>query len=106
MEVGSRLAQLRENRKLSKNKLAKLSGVAQTYVGSIESGEKQPTIQILEKLCAALEISLAQFFSEDNAGESVIPSHIHEMVELASSLTPRQLHLVTELLRELHTLNR
>ncbi len=43
-----------------------MTGISQTVLGKIIKGESVPTIQTLEKICAALNISLAQFFAEDD----------------------------------------
>jgi transcriptional regulator with XRE-family HTH domain len=32
----------------------------------VETGKSQPTIDVLEKICAALDITLAEFFAEDD----------------------------------------
>ncbi|MEN6325905.1 MAG: helix-turn-helix transcriptional regulator, partial [Syntrophomonas sp.] len=39
MDFGSRLKQLREGRKLSTSKLSKQSGLSQSFIWRIESGE-------------------------------------------------------------------
>ncbi len=61
--VGKRLLQVRQEKGLSQEKLALLSNVDRTYVPSIEKGRRSVSVQILERLCSALSISLAEFFS-------------------------------------------
>lgn len=62
MEVSKRLFELRKARDLSQNQLARLSGVAQGAISQYEAG-KAPSPDVLEKLCAGLGITLAEFFS-------------------------------------------
>ena len=66
--IANRLVDLCEKRGLTKYRLAQLTGMSQTAIGSIISKESIPTIPTLEKLCSAFGITLAQFFS--NEGES------------------------------------
>ena len=61
--VGDRLRFFREQKQISTNKLANLAGISQSY---IEMGNKNPTIEVLFQLCKALNISLRDFFDDDN----------------------------------------
>ena len=65
MEVGKRITYLRTAKNYSVNKLANLSGISQSYLRDIELGNKNPTVEILSILCNALEISLQDFFNEN-----------------------------------------
>lgn len=64
MEVGKRIAFLREKKGITVNKLATLSGVSQSFLRDIELGNKQPTVEYLEYICYGLGISLREFFSD------------------------------------------
>lgn len=66
MNVGERIRFFREQKKITVNKLANLSGISQSYLREIELGTKQPTIEYLEYICFGLKISLQEFFSENN----------------------------------------
>ena len=64
--VGDRLRFFREQKQISTNKLANLAGISQSYVRDIEMGNKNPTIEVLFQLYKALDISLRDFFDDDN----------------------------------------
>ena len=64
--VGGRLRFFREQKHISTNKLANLAGISQSYVREIELGNKNPTIEIIFHLCRALDISLKDFFDDEN----------------------------------------
>lgn len=68
MEVGNRITQLREERKMTTNKLANVCGISQSYLRDIELGNKQPTVEYLSYICYGLNITLYDFFktSEDD----------------------------------------
>jgi len=47
---------------LSQEKLAEIAGVHRTYIGSVERGERNITINVMEKICNALQRSILEFF--------------------------------------------
>lgn len=70
-EVAKRIKELRESRHLSQNALANIAGVSPTYIYQLERGEKSPTIEYLNYICGALNISLNEFFSSNETVFSV-----------------------------------
>jgi XRE family transcriptional regulator, regulator of sulfur utilization len=57
MLVAQNLKRIREEKKLSLDKLAELSGVSKSMLGQIERGESSPTISIVWKIANGLKIS-------------------------------------------------
>lgn len=70
MNVGSRIVEIRQQKGLSQYKLYQLAEISQAALSDIESNKKSPTIITLEKICNALEITLAEFFSEDKESDT------------------------------------
>lgn len=62
--VGRRIRNYRKNRKLSQESLAELAACHSTYIGQLERGEKNATIESLEKIANALDVPLAQLFDK------------------------------------------
>ena len=64
MDVAKKITQLRTAKKITVNKLANLAGLSQGLVRQIELGKQNPTVESLSLICDALNISLYDFFSE------------------------------------------
>ena len=62
MEVGMRIVELRHQRGITTNKLANLCGLSQSFVRSVEIGEKNISVENLTLICDALHVSLMDFF--------------------------------------------
>ncbi|MDE7084670.1 MAG: helix-turn-helix transcriptional regulator [Clostridia bacterium] len=71
MNVIKRIEELRLERNWSKYKLAEEAMLTYSTLSAMYSRETPPKIEILEMLCNAFKISLAQFFSGDGEAESV-----------------------------------
>ncbi len=65
MGIGCKLRKLREDKNMSMYRLTQITGVSGHHIKGIEEGSRQPTIETLQKLVAALGSSLADIFSED-----------------------------------------
>lgn len=66
MNVGQRLKSLREMKGLTVNRLANNAGLSQSFLRDIELGNKNPTVETLSLFCEALDISLSEFFNDEN----------------------------------------
>lgn len=55
---------------LSQEGLADRSGIHRTYIGSIERGERNVTINTLARIAAALNCTVVDFLSSDNQNEN------------------------------------
>jgi len=59
---GLTLRKLRLAKKLTQEQLGFEAGLRRTYISSLELGEKQPSLQTLEKISTALDISISKLF--------------------------------------------
>lgn len=81
--IGQRIRNYRTKQGLSQEKLAELSGCHPTYIGQIERGEKNATLESIEKISSALNVSLSKLFEklgsrDDNARD--IPLECYEFL--------------------------
>ncbi|MGG4143875.1 helix-turn-helix transcriptional regulator [Paenibacillus algorifonticola] len=61
--IGENVRFYRQKKGLSQEQLALQSEINTSYIGQIERGEKNPTIKTLEKIAAALNITLIDIIS-------------------------------------------
>lgn len=61
------LRRIRSDRGLSQEALAALAKLHRTYVGSVERGERNISIDNMDKLARALEVSIVDLLREDAA---------------------------------------
>ena len=62
-KVGNRIRELRKNLELSQEALALKAEVDRTYVTDVENGRRNVSLEILERLIKALNVSIAEFFN-------------------------------------------
>lgn len=80
--IAENLKRLREERKLSLDNVAKLSGVSKSMLGQIERGEVNPTVSTVWKISNGLKISFTQLMSRPETDiELVEKSEIQPLVE-------------------------
>ena len=92
--IGHRLRNYRQQSGLSQEKLAELSGCHPTYIGQVERGEKNATIESIAKIAEALNISLARLFEklDDKADYSPnFPLQCYEFLTSKSAAEQEQL---------------
>ena len=61
-EFGIKLRNFRKEVGLSQEKLALLADLDRTYIHSIEKGDRNVSIGVIQKLAKALEIEIVDFF--------------------------------------------
>ena len=70
--VSKNLKRLREDKKMSLDAVARLSGVSKSMLGQIERGDVNPTISTVWKIANGLKISFSELFSRPEAECEVI----------------------------------
>ena len=63
LKIGQRIKELRKELELSQESLAYKAEVDRTYVTDVENGRRNVSIEILERLIKALDVSITEFFN-------------------------------------------
>ena len=64
VRFGHAVRKLRQERKISQEELAERCGLHRTYISDIELGKRNVSLENIERIAAALERSLSDFFKE------------------------------------------
>lgn len=63
-KFGEKVKLLRLEKELSQEKFAHLANIDRTYISSIEKGERNVSIVVVEKIARALSVNIATLFNE------------------------------------------
>ena len=97
--LGQRIRSHRVAKGYSQEKLAELSGCHPTYIGQIERGEKNATIESIVRIADSLNVSLSNLFEKigtQNDKEENIPLKCYDFV--SSKTKEEQEHIFRILL--------
>lgn len=59
-QFGNRIKQLRQENELSQEALAHLADLDRTYIPSIEKGERNVSLEVIQKLSKAFKIKISE----------------------------------------------
>jgi transcriptional regulator with XRE-family HTH domain len=100
---GSRIRSLREAADISRERAAENADINANYLGEIERGEKWPSIEVIQRLAGALNVSPAAFFEFE--GEEKDASALRsKLQELLARRNIEQLQQAMRVLRALFQL--
>ena len=72
MDIGTKLRSVRKGKGYSIYRLAKETGISQNHISGIELGKRQPTIEMLNRLLAPLDLTLVELFNDNS--DAMFPS--------------------------------
>ena len=91
--IGQRIRNYRTKKGLSQEKLAELAGCHPTYIGQLERGEKNATLESVEKIAAAMDVSLSELFEKlGKSGSSNFATRCYDFVASKSETEQEQLY--------------
>lgn len=98
--IGDKLAELRMDREMTREKLAALVGVTPRHIAAIERGEKKPSLNTLERIMRMLGAPTEWLIYPELTDKS---STLDEITRMAATFTDEQQRLLIgfiHLLRE------
>ena len=91
--IGQRIRNYQTQKGLSQEKLAELAGCHPTYIGQLERGEKNATLESVEKIASAMGVSLSQLFDKlGRSGKDSIASKCYDLVASKTEAEQAQLY--------------
>ncbi len=98
--VGERIRTYRNRLNLSQETLAEKCKLHPTYIGQLERGEKKPSIETIEKVCRALNISMDLLFKNIVTGNLEEENAI-ECYNLISKMPKNEQPIVVNLIKDI-----
>src|SRR5579875_1821008 len=68
MKIGTTIRTFRLQKGLSQGDIEKKTGLLRCYLSRVENGHTVPSLDTLSKIAEALDLPIAQFFSDDSPG--------------------------------------
>lgn len=93
--LGQRIRYYRKLRNFSQEKLAECCGFHPTYIGQIERGQKNASMESIAKIASALQVPLSQLFEKldfENCDEVNFPLLCYELVATLPKSQQKQLY--------------
>ena len=91
--IGQRIRNYRTQKGLSQEKLDELAGCHPTYIGQLERGEKNATLESVEKIASAMDISLSELFDKlGKSGSNNIAAKCYDLVASKNEAEQKQLY--------------
>lgn len=98
-KLGERIRFLRREKNISQEQLGELSNLHTNYIGAIERGEKNITLESLVKVSKGLEVSLDELFRYLEPMDE--PDDLQKVVDLLSNRSSEDQSLAFNLLVEI-----
>lgn len=100
MDVLNRIRQLRDRRGWSNYRLAKEAKISEGSLNNLFRLNNQPTLPTLEAICAGLDITLSQFFAQEQEAV-VLNQEQRDMLDIWNTLNKEQKAALLELMRRM-----
>jgi len=101
--IGTRIRAMRSAKGLTQQKLADIAGLDYRYIGALERGERNFSIDTLEKVLIAFDVSLNELMYSYDVKDDLKKARqeaIDEFVTTTNNLSDRQITILRNILRE------
>ncbi|MBP1173868.1 transcriptional regulator with XRE-family HTH domain [Paenibacillus sp. PvR133] len=102
-QMGTRIRAIRNAKGLTQQKLADIASLDYRYIGALERGERNFSIDTLEKVLTALNVSISELMSSKEhmtEDETIRQEAIDEFVALTSRLNEEQIGILRRVSKE------
>lgn len=97
--IGNRIRMYRQKSGLSQDRLGGMAGLHNTYIGQIERGEKNVSIESVDKIMQALGLSYEVLFANIGYGDTGCPIAA-ECYDLICGLPEKQQKLMLDIIKK------
>jgi transcriptional regulator with XRE-family HTH domain len=96
--VGNRIRELRKAKGWTQEQLAEAASLHYSYIGGVERGDRNISLETLEKIIAAFEVPAIEFFRFDD--ETKQRKALDEHLALLSCKSTEEIAAITRVTRE------
>jgi len=87
MKIGEKIRNLRKQKNMSLRELAQITGLSKTTLGDLEKDVKNPSLDTLEKIAVAFEMSPAELLKETDSTDELMESAKNSSSEILAGLS-------------------
>ena len=87
MKIGEKIRNLRKQKNMSLRELAQITGLSKTTIGDLEKDVKNPSLDTLEKIAVAFEMSPAELLKETDSTDELMESAKNSSSEILAGLS-------------------
>ena len=98
--VGERIRKIRKEEGLSLELFALRCDMNAAYVGHIERGVQNPTLNTLERICKGLDISVEDLFIDKSTTVDMNTAALQYFSQITRDLSPEQFHRLLNIIKE------
>jgi transcriptional regulator with XRE-family HTH domain len=78
MNIGGTIRAYRLQKNMSQGDIEKRTGLLRCYLSRVENGHTVPSLETLQKIAGALDLQLAEFFSDETIGRDMSALRLSE----------------------------
>lgn len=101
--IGRRLQDGRKARKMTQEQLSERAGITVVYLSKVENGRVRPTLELLDTLCAQLDLALSNLLTGVQIQEDTYANE--RVVALLRTCTPEIKEAALDILERLSQIN-
>ena len=106
LAVGQRIHNYRIRQKMSQESLALSEGLHPAYLGSVERGEKCPSVETICKISAGLKIPVSELLDLDSETEPTRSEALGRIASAMKDLTDEEAVRVAEIVEKMLAIKR
>lgn len=102
MDVLKRIDEIMKKQNLNDYQLSKLSGLSTSTISNMRKRNTIPSIATLEYICSSLDMTLSQFFVDENTNLYPVTDKQKDFLDYFVLLTEKQQDLLLEVVKSMH----
>lgn len=98
-KYGERLRKLRQERGFTQEEVALRADITTSYYGQLERGTANPSVAMLEKICAVMGISISDIFTESDTNLLTVDAMSMQILHQLNGKSNEEKELILSLIK-------